>query len=122
MIAIGEEPELAALAVLVQDVNGMLPGIELSGVEFAQVQNLALENPTAVDAQTFADGVVDVLLAVFGAGAAFEKHDAGNLPRSGGGKTRGQVGTQAFWRMPPLPFKDLRPKKSENPHSVRKSG
>mgnify|MGYP000661908548 CR=1 FL=1 len=107
LLTIGEEAELTVLAILVQDVNGVLPGIELGGVELAQVKDLALEDAMAVDAQTFADGVVGVRLAVFGAGAAFEKHDAGNLPRPGGGKTRGQVGTQAFWRIPPLSFKDL---------------
>lgn len=35
LVAVGEEAQLAALPVLVQDINGVLPGIELGGVEFA---------------------------------------------------------------------------------------
>jgi hypothetical protein len=66
-----KKPELMALTVLVQDVNGVLPSLELGGVEFAQVEHLALDDALAADAQAFTDRVVDVGLAVFGAGAAF---------------------------------------------------
>ena len=62
---------MAALAVPVQDVNGVLPGIELGGVEFPQMEHLALDDAVATDAQTFADRTVGVGLAVFGARAAF---------------------------------------------------
>ena len=105
-----------------QDINGVLPGIELGSVEFAEVEDLALDNAITTDAQTFANGIVSVRLAVFGAGAVFEKHSAANLPRSGGGKTRGWVGTRTFSPMRGLSFIDLHPKKSEIRHSVRKSG
>ena len=44
------------------------------GVEFTEVQRLPLHDARATDAQTFADGVVDVCFAVFGASTAFEKH------------------------------------------------
>lgn len=51
LLAINEEAELPPLAILVQDINGVLPGIELSGVEFAQLEDLALEDPIAVAAR-----------------------------------------------------------------------
>jgi hypothetical protein len=35
--------EEAGLAILVEHVDGALPGIELAGVEFAQMQHLPLE-------------------------------------------------------------------------------
>ena len=89
LIAIGEKPELATLTILVQHVNGVLPGIELCGIEFAQVQHLALDHARPADAETFADGIISVRLAVFGARATFEKHNAAKLPRSGRVKTRG---------------------------------
>jgi hypothetical protein len=80
---------LAVLAVLVEDVQGVLPGIELGGVEFAQMEKLALDDAVAADAEAFADGVIDVGLAILGAGAAFEKHRAVQIPRAHGGETRG---------------------------------
>ena len=73
LVAVGEEAQLAALAVLVQDVDRVLPGIELGGVEFAQVEHLALDHAVAADAQALADRVIDVGLAVFGAGAPFDE-------------------------------------------------
>ena len=88
LVAVGEEAQLAALAVLVQDVKGVLPGPELGGVEFAQVEDLALDDAMATDAQTLADRIVAVRLAVFRAGATFEKH-AGSLPRAGVRPARG---------------------------------
>ena len=88
LVAVGEEAQLAALTVLVQDVNRVLPGIQLGGVEFAQMEHLALDHAVAADAQAFADRIVGVGLAVFGAGAPFEKH-AGSLPRAGVRPARG---------------------------------
>lgn len=88
LVAVGEEAQLPALTVLVQDVNGVLPGIQLSGVEFAQMEHLALDHAGPADAQTLADRIVGVGLAVFGAVAAFEKH-AGSLPRAGVRPARG---------------------------------
>ena len=52
------------------------------------VEHLALDDTVAADAQTFADRIVGVGLAIFGAGAAFEKH-AGSLPRAGVPPARG---------------------------------
>jgi hypothetical protein len=78
-MAVGEEPEWAALAVPVEQVNRVPPGIELGGVEFAQVEHLALDHAVTTGARAFADGVVAVGLADFGARAAFEKH-AGRVP------------------------------------------
>jgi hypothetical protein len=80
---------LAALPVLVQDVDGVLPGIELGGVEFAQVEHLALDHAVAADAQAFADRIVGVTLAVFGAGATLEKHTGGSVSGAGGRAARG---------------------------------
>ena len=121
MVAVGEEAELKALAVLVEDVNGMLPGIELGDVEFAQVEHLALDDAVAAEAQTFANGIVDVGLAVLGAEAPFEKH-AESLPPTGSTPARGQVGAQAFWPKPLLSFNHLHAKKSENRQTVRRCG
>ena len=95
LVAVGEEAQLAALPVLVQHVQGVLPGIQLGGVEFAQMEHLALDDALRADAQTFADRIVGVGLAIFGAGAAFEEH-AGSLPRLGVPPARGQVGPRAF--------------------------
>ena len=53
------------------------------------MENLTLDDTVAADAETVADGVVDVGLAIFGAGAAFEKHSAVKITRPGGVKTRG---------------------------------
>jgi hypothetical protein len=39
LVAVGEETQLAALTVLVQDVDGVLPGVEWGGVEFAQMRS-----------------------------------------------------------------------------------
>lgn len=83
-----EEVQLTALTVLVQDVKGVLPGVQLGGVEFAQMEHLALDHALAADAQAFADRIPGVGLAVFDAGAAFEKH-AGSLPRIGARPARG---------------------------------
>jgi hypothetical protein len=62
---------------------------------FAQVENLALDDAVAADAETFAEGVGDAGLALLGAGAAFEKHSTLKTTRPGG-KTRGQAGPQAL--------------------------
>ena len=121
MVAVGEKAQLAALPVLVQDVNRVLPGIELGGVEFAQVEHLTLDDAVATDAQTFADRVVGVRLAVFGAGALFNKH-AGSLPRAGVRPARGSVGPQAFGGKPALSLNHLRAEKSGNWQNVRKCG
>jgi hypothetical protein len=80
----------------------VLPGIERGGVEFAQVENLTLDDTVAADAETFADREVNVDLAIFGAGAAFEKQGAVKITRQVGVKTRGQVGPQAFSSKPAL--------------------
>ena len=121
LVAIGEEAQWAALTVLVQDVNGVLPGLELGGVEFAQMEHLALDDALAADAPAFADRVVDVGLAVFGAGAAFEKH-AGSLPRARVRPAKGWVGPQAFGAKCLLSLNNLCVKKSENWQNVRKLG
>lgn len=95
-VAVGEEAQLSGLSVLVQDLNRVLPGSELGGVEFAQVEHLALDHAVAADAQTFADRVVSVSLAVLGAGAPFEEH-AASLPRAGEHPTRGWGGPRTIW-------------------------
>jgi len=89
LVAVGEEAELAALPVLVQDINRVLPRVELGGVEFAQVEHRTLDHAVATDAQAFADRIVGVRLAVFGAGATFEKPSAARIPRCPEPKTRG---------------------------------
>ena len=49
------------------------------------MQHLPLDDAMAVDAQAFADGIIVMSLAVFGAGTTFEKHDgAKNTPVRGG--------------------------------------
>jgi len=95
LVAVGEEAQWAALTVLVQDVNRVLPGIELGGVAFAQMEHLTLDDALAADAQAFADRIAGVRLAVLGAGAPFEKH-AGSLPPVGVRPARGQVGPRRF--------------------------
>ena len=90
-VAVGEEAQLVALAVFVEDFEGALPGVELGGVEFAEVEDLALDDAGGADANGFADGVVGVGLAVFGAGAGLEIH-AGEITteREGSGKGVGR--------------------------------
>jgi len=80
-----------------------------------------LDDAVATDAQAFADRRVAVCLAVFGAGAAFEKH-AGSLPRAGVRPARGQVGPQAFLGKRVLSLNHLCAKKSENWQNVRNFG
>jgi hypothetical protein len=121
LLAVGEEAQLMALAVLVEDINRVLPGSELVGVEFAQMEHLALDHAVAADAQAFADRIVGVGLAVLGAGAPFEKH-AVSLPRAGVRPARGSVGPQAFSGKRGLSLNHLRQKKSENRQNVRKFG
>ena len=58
-----------------QKVYGLLPGRLLPAVEFAQIQNVSLENPTARHPAVFDDAPVKVLLAVLVAFFAAEKHD-----------------------------------------------
>lgn len=48
--AVGEELTLVARAVLVQHVEGVLPGVVLRGVEFAEVEQLALHSAAAMHA------------------------------------------------------------------------
>ena len=89
LVAVGEEAQLVALTVLVQDVaKGVLLGIKLGGVEFARMEHLALDHAGATNAQAFADRIVGVGLGGFGAGAPFEKH-AGSLPWAGGASGKG---------------------------------
>jgi len=38
-VAVGEEGQWAALAVLVEDIHRVLPGVELGGVEFTQMEH-----------------------------------------------------------------------------------
>jgi hypothetical protein len=76
---------LVALTFLVEHVNAALPEIELAGVEFAEMKELPLQDEMALDAQTFADGIIVMSPAVFGAGATFEKHaGAKKTPVRGG--------------------------------------
>jgi septum formation inhibitor MinC len=48
----------------VNHVHGVLPRIELRGGQLAEVQDLTLHNAVAADAETFADGVIDVGFAI----------------------------------------------------------
>ena len=68
LVAVGEEAQLVALTVLVQDVKGVLLGIKLGGVEFARMEHLALDHAGATNAQAFADRIAGVGRAGFGAG------------------------------------------------------
>ena len=73
--AVREEAALQARpVVLMDDVDGVLPALDLRGVEFAQVQDLALNGASAMHAQTFAHRVVNMLFAVFATDASFEEH------------------------------------------------
>jgi len=88
---VGEEAELTGLAVFVEDGEGALPGVELGGVEFPEVKDLALDDAGGADAQGFADGVVGVGLAVLGAGAGLEIHAREiTTGRAGSGKRVGR--------------------------------
>ena len=60
--------------VFVNDIKGVLPALFLTGVEFAQVEDLALDGAAIVDAPAFAGRVVDVVLAVFVPDTSFQKH------------------------------------------------
>ena len=77
------------------------PGsLSLQGFERIDLYAALVQAPVAgvgfrADAQTFADRIVGVGLAIFGAGASFEEH-AGSLPRLGVPPARGQVGPRAF--------------------------
>jgi hypothetical protein len=78
-LAVGEEPALEQLAVvLVDEVQRVLPTAFLTRVEFAQVQDLALDGAPAVHPQAFAHRIVDMLLAVLAPDASLQKHAPSN--------------------------------------------
>jgi hypothetical protein len=95
-VAVGEESSLVTRAVLVQHVERVLPGVELCGVEFAKVQNLALDDSPAVYPQAFADRIISVALAVFVADAAFEEHRTRSIARLAASRLRGRSAHTRF--------------------------
>ncbi|MGA2853076.1 MAG: helix-turn-helix domain-containing protein [Verrucomicrobiota bacterium] len=91
----GKERALAGLTVVfVEDGNGLLPGGALGIVDLAQVEDVALHH-AAPDAAALDDGPGAMLLAVFFACAALEKHAASVAPSRR--LKRGQVATTRHW-------------------------
>jgi hypothetical protein len=72
----------------VEDVHGVLPGVELGGVQFARLEHLALDHAVATDPQAFTDRIVSVSRPIFGASAPFKKQ-AGRLSPIGVRPARG---------------------------------
>jgi hypothetical protein len=72
-----------ALTIFVDHLDGALPGIELGGGEFAEVQHLTLHDAVRADANTLANGVIDVRFVIFAAEATFQEHDGGSVKKSG---------------------------------------
>lgn len=60
--------------VFVDDINGVLPALFLAGVEFAEMEDLALDGAPVVNAQAFAHRVIDMVFAVYVADTSFQKH------------------------------------------------
>ena len=77
--AIGEQPALEQLAVvLADDIQRVPPTALLAGAEFAQVQDLALDRAPAVHPQAFAHRIVDMLLAVLAPDPLLQEHAPSN--------------------------------------------
>ena len=116
-VAVGDAAPLPPLAALGENVNKVPPGIELGGVEFAQTEPVALNHEVTTDAQPFADRIVGVALAVFGAGATFVKH-AGGLRRTGRVRQRGVGWPTDMWPRAGPSLNHLGQKKPENQENV----
>lgn len=92
---LGKERARAGLAVvLIEDVDGLLPGGALGVVDLAQIEDMALPDGVAA-ATAFDDGPRAMPLAVLFAGAAFEKDGGSVAPRWPAG--RGSVATTRAW-------------------------
>ena len=70
---IGKKAELFGLALAVMEDNGTLPASLLVVVEFAEIGDDLLARP-GVGAHALDQGIVGMLLAVFGLVVASEKH------------------------------------------------
>ena len=70
---VGKEAELLGLALAVMEDDGALPAALLVVIEFTEVGDDLLAG-TGVGAHTLDQGIVGMLLAVFGPGVAAEEH------------------------------------------------
>src|SRR5579872_5622149 len=60
---------------LLENLNGPAPGFLLTVVDLAQIESVALDNPTTRCAPVFDQAVVAVLLAVFLSRRVAQKHN-----------------------------------------------
>jgi hypothetical protein len=73
-VAVAKEPHLVPPSVFFDHFDRALPALKLHRVQFAQMQHPPLQNPLAAYPQTFAQRIVNVLLAVFENAVGFQKH------------------------------------------------
>jgi hypothetical protein len=93
LVEVGEEAQLPALAVLVQDVKGVRPGIQWRGVAFAEGEHLALDRALTAGAATCADGHAENYRFKDRAWAR-SWMPGGTFPRNADGKQIADVTTQ----------------------------
>ena len=62
---VGKQPHLVPPSVFFDNFDRALPALKLRGVQLAQMQHPALQHPLAAYPQTFAQRIINVLLAVF---------------------------------------------------------
>jgi hypothetical protein len=63
------------LALGIEDLNAFEPGLLLTVIDLAQIENVALHDALAAAPTAFHDGPIPMLLAVFKAPVTFQMHD-----------------------------------------------
>ena len=104
-VPVGEETELLALAIFLENFDGTLPLLELRGVEFAEIEHTALQDASFGESNALGQGIIDVLLTVFVPDMSLEEHTTRMTRRENSWKGVGRhtdtfaiIGGQTHWK------------------------
>ena len=120
---------LGRLGVVGEELDGFAPGGFLNAVEFAEIEDGALEDTVIGEAPVFDDGPVEVFFAVFAAFVATQEHEGKEFARRQKSPQWGRSPLQRILRNDHLNISDLHVKEGRkntvsplNPRSRVRAG
>lgn len=84
--------------VLAEEFDGLAPGRFLHAVEFAQVEDVPLDDALVVQPPVFDDTPIEMLLAILATFGTTQKHSGVGAYRKISGREGGRSALQALWR------------------------
>jgi hypothetical protein len=102
-VFLGEQRDLPRrVLVLAEEFDGLAPGGFLHAIEFAEVEDVALDHALVAPPAIFHDAPIEVLLAIFAALGTTDKHDGVGSCRKNPGREQGGSARQALLPSQPL--------------------